>query len=53
MRASARYGAKDIRIENVSDARLIQPTDALVNVSRACILRQQSLAVQPNGPNCG
>src|SRR3989475_6085199 len=29
MRASVRYGAKDVRIENVSDARLTQPTDAL------------------------
>jgi len=37
MRASVRYGAKDIRIENVSDARLIQPTDALVAVSRPSI----------------
>ena len=37
MRASARYGAKDTRIENLFDARLIQPTDALVAVSRACI----------------
>ena len=37
MRASVRYGAKDIRIENVSDARLNQPTDALVAVSRPCI----------------
>ena len=37
MRASVRYGAKDIRVEHVSDARLIQPTDALGAVSRACI----------------
>jgi len=38
MRASARYGAKDTRIENLFDARLIQPTDALVAaVRRACI----------------
>ena len=37
MRASVRYGAKDVRIENVSDARLTEPTDAIVAVSRACI----------------
>jgi threonine dehydrogenase-like Zn-dependent dehydrogenase len=31
------YGAGDVRIENVPDARLVQPTDALVRVTRACI----------------
>jgi hypothetical protein len=31
------YGAKDVRVENVPDARVIEPTDALVNVTRACI----------------
>src|SRR5258707_730119 len=37
MRATVLYGAKDVRIENVPDARLVEPTDALVTVSRACI----------------
>jgi len=31
------YAAGDVRIENVPDARLIEPTDALVRVTRACI----------------
>jgi threonine dehydrogenase-like Zn-dependent dehydrogenase len=31
------YGAGDVRIKNVPDARLIEPTDALVRVTRACI----------------
>jgi threonine dehydrogenase-like Zn-dependent dehydrogenase len=31
------YSAGDVRIENVPDARLIEPTDALVHVTRACI----------------
>jgi threonine dehydrogenase-like Zn-dependent dehydrogenase len=31
------YGAGDVRIENVPDARLIEPTDALVVVTRAAI----------------
>jgi threonine dehydrogenase-like Zn-dependent dehydrogenase len=31
------FGAGDVRIENVPDARLIEPTDALVAVSHACI----------------
>src|SRR6266702_2443730 len=37
MRATVLYGAGDVRIENVPDARMIDPTDALVTVSRACI----------------
>src|SRR5881398_3024309 len=37
MRATVLYGAGDVRVENVPDARLIEPTDALVAVSRACI----------------
>jgi threonine dehydrogenase-like Zn-dependent dehydrogenase len=37
MRATVMFEAGDVRIENVPDARLIEPTDALVNVSRACI----------------
>jgi threonine dehydrogenase-like Zn-dependent dehydrogenase len=31
------YAAGDVRIENVPDARLIEPTDALARVTRACI----------------
>jgi threonine dehydrogenase-like Zn-dependent dehydrogenase len=31
------FGAGDVRIENVPDARVIEPTDALVTVTRACI----------------
>jgi threonine dehydrogenase-like Zn-dependent dehydrogenase len=31
------YGAGDVRVENVPDARLIEPTDAIVTVTRACI----------------
>jgi len=31
------YGAGDVRIEDVPDARLVEPTDALVVVTRACI----------------
>ena len=37
MRATVMYGAGDVRIENVPDARLIEPTDALVVVTRAAI----------------
>jgi threonine dehydrogenase-like Zn-dependent dehydrogenase len=31
------YGAADVRVEDVPDARLIEPTDALVRVTRAAI----------------
>lgn len=31
------YGAGDVRVETVPDARLVEPTDALVAVTRACI----------------
>ena len=37
MRATVLYGAGDIRVENVPDAGLSEPTDALVFVSRAAI----------------
>ncbi len=37
MRATVMYGAGDVRIENVPDAHLIEPTDALVVVTRAAI----------------
>src|SRR5205085_11235847 len=37
MRATVMYGAGDVRIETVPDARVIEPTDALVAVTRACI----------------
>jgi threonine dehydrogenase-like Zn-dependent dehydrogenase len=37
MRATVLHGAGDVRIETVPDARLIEPTDALLRVTRACI----------------
>lgn len=37
MRATVMFGAGDVRIENVPDARLIKPTDAVITVTRACI----------------
>lgn len=35
MRATVMYGAGDVRIESVPDAGLVEPTDALVRVTRA------------------
>ena len=37
MRATVMYGAGDVRVETVPDARLIEPTDALVRVTRAAV----------------
>src|SRR3954471_1767960 len=37
MRATVMYGVHDVRVETVPDARLVEPTDALVVVTRACI----------------
>jgi threonine dehydrogenase-like Zn-dependent dehydrogenase len=37
MRATVMFSAGDVRIETVPDARLIEPTDALITVSRAAI----------------
>ena len=37
MRGAVMYGAGDVRVEDVPDARLIEPTDALVRVTRAAI----------------
>ena len=37
MKATVMYGAGDVRVESVPDARLIEPTDALVTITRSCI----------------
>ena len=37
MRATVMFGAGDVRIENIADARIVDSTDAVVAVSRACI----------------
>jgi threonine dehydrogenase-like Zn-dependent dehydrogenase len=37
MRATVMYEAGDVRIENVPDPKILEPTDAIVRVTRACI----------------
>jgi threonine dehydrogenase-like Zn-dependent dehydrogenase len=37
MRAALMYGAGDVRVEDVPDAHLIEPGDALVRVTRAAV----------------
>ena len=37
MRATIMYAAGDVRVEDVPDATILDPTDAIVRVTRACI----------------
>ncbi len=37
MRATIMYAAGDVRVEDVPDATLVEPTDALVRITRSCI----------------
>ena len=37
MRATVMYGAGDVRIENVPDPKIIEPTDAVIRITRACV----------------
>jgi threonine dehydrogenase-like Zn-dependent dehydrogenase len=37
MRATIMYAAGDVRVEDVPDASIADPTDAIVRVTRACI----------------
>jgi threonine dehydrogenase-like Zn-dependent dehydrogenase len=37
MRATIMYAARDVRVQDVPDAKLVEPTDALVRVTRAAI----------------
>jgi threonine dehydrogenase-like Zn-dependent dehydrogenase len=45
------YGAGDVRVENVPDARLIEPTDALVVVTRAAICGSDLWPYRSMAPN--
>src|SRR6266700_644407 len=51
MRATVLYGAGDIRVENVPDARLIEPTDALVTVIRARRLSAERIIMMGHHPD--
>jgi len=37
MRATVMYSAGDVRIENVPDPQIVEPTDAVIRVTRACV----------------
>ena len=37
MRATVMYGKGDVRVEQVPDAQIVEPTDALMRVTHACV----------------
>ncbi|MEU5655094.1 alcohol dehydrogenase catalytic domain-containing protein [Streptomyces sp. NPDC047737] len=37
MRATFMYGPGDVRVENVPDPRIVEPTDAVVRITLACV----------------
>ena len=45
MRATVMYGAHDVRVETVPDAKVVEPTDALVRVTSACICGSEITAM--------
>jgi len=58
MRATLIYGAGDVRVEDVPDPTLQEPTDALVRVLRACVCGSdlwpyRSMAVSEQGSRMG
>jgi threonine dehydrogenase-like Zn-dependent dehydrogenase len=58
MRATVMYRAGDVRVEKVPDATLVQPTDALIRITRACICGSdlwpyKGLPPTPNGRQMG
>jgi threonine dehydrogenase-like Zn-dependent dehydrogenase len=53
MRATVMYAAGDVRIENIPDAGLKKPSDALIRITRACICGSDLWPYnlkQPGGP---
>lgn len=58
MRATYMFGAGDVRVLDVPDPKIIEPTDAIVRVTRACICGSDlhpyhSLPATPEGTTMG
>src|ERR671931_296239 len=51
MRATVMYGGGDVRIENVPDPTIEQPTDAVIRVVRACICGSDLWPYNSMAPN--
>jgi threonine dehydrogenase-like Zn-dependent dehydrogenase len=50
MRATLMHGPRDVSVETIADAGIIEPTDALIRVTRACICGSD-LWPYNDGPN--
>jgi threonine dehydrogenase-like Zn-dependent dehydrogenase len=53
MRATLMYGAGDVRVEDVPDAELTEPTDALIRVTRASVCGSDLWPYKSMEPNEG
>jgi threonine dehydrogenase-like Zn-dependent dehydrogenase len=58
MRATVMYQAGDVRVEDVEDATIVEPTDALVRVTRSCICGSdlwpyKTMEAEPGGRRMG
>src|SRR5918996_4537786 len=53
MRATIMYGAGDVRIENVADPGIVEPTDAILRVTRACICGSDLWPYKQMEPSAG
>src|SRR5919197_4005642 len=58
MRATVMYGAGDVRIENVPEPSIVEPSDAILRVVRACICGSDlwpyaSMAASETGQSMG
>jgi len=51
MRATVMYRAGDVRVETVPDPCIVEPTDALVSVTRACICGSDLWPYQQTKPS--
>src|SRR5580765_4865938 len=51
MRATVMYGVHDVRVDTVPDAIIVEPTDALVRVTRACICGSDLWPYNSMAPN--
>ena len=49
MRATVMHGAGDVRIEDVPDPSIVDPTDAILRVTRGLYLRQRPVALRVDG----
>src|SRR3954469_5214352 len=37
MKATVLHGTRDVRFDNVADPKIVEPTDAIIKISAACV----------------